>query len=244
MSELFNSRPYKIVGHRGLMGLFPENTSLGCIAAIKGGADAIEIDVQLSSDGRVFVVHDTNLLRTGSVDCDVLLSESNKILNHQVGDIDRFGADFSDCQIETLEGLCEKIEPLMAGKQIFIEIKTQSILAFGAPYVLDKIESESRVLGNRRVFISFSKTVLRLAQLRGYAIGYIVNTYDEKTQEYAKSIQPDYIIGDILKLPESGKFDGPWRWFVYDVVDKEVAEKLFERGCSYIESKDFSALLL
>ncbi|HIV81344.1 MAG TPA: glycerophosphodiester phosphodiesterase [Candidatus Salinicoccus merdavium] len=54
----------KIFGHRGAMGHYPENTMLGFNKAQEMGADGIEIDVHLTKDKQVVVMHDENLDRT------------------------------------------------------------------------------------------------------------------------------------------------------------------------------------
>ncbi|MFK4997701.1 glycerophosphodiester phosphodiesterase family protein [Bacillus sp. N9] len=55
-----------IIAHRGSAGTHPENTMDAFIAAEKYGADGVELDVQLSLDGEVVVIHDTTLDRTTS----------------------------------------------------------------------------------------------------------------------------------------------------------------------------------
>ncbi len=47
-----------MVGHRGAAGLAPENTLAAVRKAVEIGVDAVELDVQLSADGRVVVYHD------------------------------------------------------------------------------------------------------------------------------------------------------------------------------------------
>lgn len=56
---------YKI-GHRGAKGYAPENTLASFQKAIQMGVDGIELDVHLSSDGKVMVVHDATIDRTTS----------------------------------------------------------------------------------------------------------------------------------------------------------------------------------
>jgi glycerophosphoryl diester phosphodiesterase len=53
-----------IIGHRGAMGYAPENTLLSFEEALRRGADLIEMDVQLTNDGEVVVMHDTSVDRT------------------------------------------------------------------------------------------------------------------------------------------------------------------------------------
>jgi glycerophosphoryl diester phosphodiesterase len=57
--------PLKI-GHRGAAGEAPENTLASFELALRHGADGIEFDVQLSSDGVPMVIHDSRLTRTTS----------------------------------------------------------------------------------------------------------------------------------------------------------------------------------
>ncbi|MCY7749522.1 glycerophosphodiester phosphodiesterase [Bacillus inaquosorum] len=57
----------KIFAHRGASGQFPENTMLAFEKGIEAGAHGIELDVQLTKDGRIVVIHDERLDRTTSL---------------------------------------------------------------------------------------------------------------------------------------------------------------------------------
>ena len=61
----------KIYAHRGASGYAPENTLRAFALAADMGADGVELDVQISKDGRLVVFHDDELSRltgfTGSV---------------------------------------------------------------------------------------------------------------------------------------------------------------------------------
>jgi glycerophosphoryl diester phosphodiesterase len=59
-----DARGPRIVGHRGAAARAPENTASSFRAGIAAGADAIELDVGLSAEGRVVVLHDATLERT------------------------------------------------------------------------------------------------------------------------------------------------------------------------------------
>jgi glycerophosphoryl diester phosphodiesterase len=56
--------PFRLYGHRGAAAHHPENTLRSFRAALAAGADAIETDVRLSSDGEVVVFHDASGERT------------------------------------------------------------------------------------------------------------------------------------------------------------------------------------
>ena len=52
------------IGHRGASGYEPENTLIAFQKAIDINADGIELDVHLSSDGEIMVIHDETIDRT------------------------------------------------------------------------------------------------------------------------------------------------------------------------------------
>ena len=54
----------KIIAHRGASGHAPENTMAAFQLAMQQGADGIELDVMLSKDGRLVVIHDDTVDRT------------------------------------------------------------------------------------------------------------------------------------------------------------------------------------
>jgi len=54
------------IAHRGASGEAPENTLLAFELALRQGADGVEFDVHLSSDGVPVVIHDARLERTTS----------------------------------------------------------------------------------------------------------------------------------------------------------------------------------
>ncbi|KKI93030.1 hypothetical protein WQ54_05835 [Bacillus sp. SA1-12] len=53
-----------IFGHRGAAGSYPENTMCSFVAANAAGADGIELDVQMTRDGELIVIHDETVDRT------------------------------------------------------------------------------------------------------------------------------------------------------------------------------------
>ncbi|MET4645683.1 glycerophosphoryl diester phosphodiesterase [Streptomyces atratus] len=52
------------IGHRGVMGVEPENTLRSFVHAERAGMDAIELDLHLSKDGALAVMHDADVDRT------------------------------------------------------------------------------------------------------------------------------------------------------------------------------------
>lgn len=54
----------ELVGHRGARGEAPENTVAGFLVAVEAGVKAIELDVRMSADGQLMVLHDARVDRT------------------------------------------------------------------------------------------------------------------------------------------------------------------------------------
>ena len=56
--------PIRVIAHRGFSGQAPENTLVAIRQAIEVGADMVEIDVTVTADGHVILLHDETLDRT------------------------------------------------------------------------------------------------------------------------------------------------------------------------------------
>jgi glycerophosphoryl diester phosphodiesterase len=63
-TEASRTLNFLTIGHRGVMGLEPENTLRSFVAAEQAGLDVIELDLHLSSDGALVVMHDADVDRT------------------------------------------------------------------------------------------------------------------------------------------------------------------------------------
>ena len=64
MNPLLDPDARLVIAHRGSSAEAPENTLPAFEAAVRRGADAIELDVRLTADGAPVVVHDATLDRT------------------------------------------------------------------------------------------------------------------------------------------------------------------------------------
>jgi glycerophosphoryl diester phosphodiesterase len=117
-----------IFAHRGASAQAPENTLAAFELALAQQADAIELDVNLSADGEVIVIHDTTVDRTtnghGKVE-DMTLA-ALKLL-----DAGSFrGREFAGEKIPSLEEVFEAV-----GKRLFINIELKNHKAHGTDLV-------------------------------------------------------------------------------------------------------------
>ena len=65
IEQLDHDKPVLIIAHRGASAEAPENTLAAVRAALEAGAHWVEIDVQESADGTVWVFHDSDFKRMG-----------------------------------------------------------------------------------------------------------------------------------------------------------------------------------
>lgn len=107
-----------IIAHRGASGLAPENTLPAIQQALDLKVDGIEIDVHLSADQEVMVMHDATLDRT--------TNGSGPILSHTYEDLTKLdaGSYFSSEYANTTIPSLDQVLALVDGKAIlFIEVK-------------------------------------------------------------------------------------------------------------------------
>lgn len=162
-----------LIGHRGYPAKFPENTLAAFEGAMQAGCDMIELDVTLSRDRKVVVIHDDTLDRTTNGKGPVLERTLEEIKRLDAGSW--FAPRFSAERIPELSEVME----LTAGRcMLNIEIKQS---AFEAGYPIDAIEHQVvtlvRASGamNRVIISSFDKRILeRIAAMDAPpAIAYI-----------------------------------------------------------------------
>ncbi|WP_100065757.1 glycerophosphodiester phosphodiesterase [Miniphocaeibacter massiliensis] len=115
----------KIFAHRGSKGTHPENTFASIKEAVKVGADGIEIDVHLSKDRKLIVIHDETVDRTtngrGYIK-DMTLEEIKEL---DAGSW--FDEKYKDEKIPTIDELLELLNELKFKGTLNIEIKTDKI---------------------------------------------------------------------------------------------------------------------
>jgi glycerophosphoryl diester phosphodiesterase len=121
-----------LLAHRGASGYAPENTLGALKKAVELGAKAMEIDVQLTKDGKAVVIHDYFLDRltdkTGFIK-DLTLAE---IKEARVKN--RFSEEYNDEQVPTLEEFLAALP-----KDVFLNVEVKAM-------ALDKREIEDEII--------------------------------------------------------------------------------------------------
>jgi glycerophosphoryl diester phosphodiesterase len=108
----------QIIAHRGASHDAPENTLASACMAWEQGADALEVDVHLTRDGRLAVIHDPDTRRTAGTSLRVGESTLDELKQLDVGAWR--GRVFAGERISSLE---EILATVPDGKRVFIELK-------------------------------------------------------------------------------------------------------------------------
>jgi glycerophosphoryl diester phosphodiesterase len=111
----------EIIAHRGASSDAPENTLAAFRLAFEQKADAIELDVHLSRDGRIVVVHDFTTHRIGGVDKAI---REQDLCDLKLLDVGRWkDLRWMGERIPTLREALQTVPP---GKRVYIEIKSSA----------------------------------------------------------------------------------------------------------------------
>jgi glycerophosphoryl diester phosphodiesterase len=102
--KTLDGKPPLIIGHRGLPGLYPEEVIAGYRAAIAAGTDALELDLQSSSDGVLFACHNVFLSDTTDVaeHPEFASRKKSRMVDGVMTGPEWYVSDFSAAELKTL----------------------------------------------------------------------------------------------------------------------------------------------
>jgi len=178
-----------VIAHRGYSARCPENTLAAFEAAIAAGADMIELDVTLTRERRVVVIHDDHLDRT--------TDGSGEVRAHRMADINAldagswFAPRFAG---ERVPALADVLRLAKGRILVNIEIKTN---AYERGHPADAIECQVAALARRHRMVrsvlisSFGRPVLEQLAAMGNppALALISdNPADGKTVAFCRRI--------------------------------------------------------
>lgn len=224
----------KIVAHRGLSGIEPENTNAAFIAAGNRSYYGIETDIYRTCDGHFIINHDGNLARVGGVDIAVesasLEQLQSVILFDKNGEKDR--ADLHPTTLENYVSICKKY-----GKHSVLELKS-AFTDEEIERIIEIIKSYGQL--DDLTFISFNyenlKKVRRVLPDQSCQL-----LFGEVNNEIIDMLARDSIDADICYpyLTEDNikaMHDSGIKINCWTVDDAEIAKKLIEMGVDFITS--------
>ena len=167
------TKSVEIIAHRGASYLAPENTMASVMLGWEKGAD-VEVDVHLSKDNRIIVIHDSSTKRTGKIDLIVKDTPSRELRKLDVGSFkaEKFAG-------ERIPFLADVIETIPPGRKLYVEIKCEKEVL----PILEKLITESSKM-SQIVIIGFDlETVTMSKQLIDVPTYWLKGTEKDKETE-------------------------------------------------------------
>ena len=193
-----------IYGHRGASGHAPENTLEAFRLAMEMGADGFELDVHLSKDGELVVIHDETVDRTtdgtGFVR-DLTLAQLKEL------DACNGMAAYRGAKIPTLGEVFDLVRD--THHIVNVEIKTDE---WFYPQIEEKCLALAAEKGveDRVIYSSFNHyTLIKMRQLKPDAkLGMLFGDIMVEPWKYAEQLQVDYLHPMKMNIYVAGSAEG------------------------------------
>ncbi len=170
-----------IIAHRGFSARYPENTMAAFEAAAGAGAHMIELDVNLSKDRQLVVIHDATVDRTTDGAGAVRELTTEQLFQLDAGSW--FDPRFAGERIPTLRQVLEAVKGRL---QVNIEIKPE---AFEPQGPADGVERQ----------------VVTLVRKMGMAAEVLVSSFQWQLLERVRVLDPDIALGLLSDVPADGR---------------------------------------
>ena len=224
----------KILAHRGVSLTAPENTMSAFAAAVEQGLAGIELDVQMSKDGHLIVIHDERADRTTNGKGLVKDMTLEEIKNLDAGSW--FAEKYSGVKIPVLEEVLE----LIGQREFIINIELKSgIIQY--PGLEERVLKAVKKCGllDRTILSSFNHySLLKIKEISEDArIGVLYYAGLVDPWEYGRNLKayslhpffPSVTEQMVKECLEQGLQVIP-----FTVKDKETAKKLIDFGVEYV----------
>ncbi|EOH92755.1 hypothetical protein UAW_02794 [Enterococcus haemoperoxidus ATCC BAA-382] len=167
----------KIIAHRGSKGTHPENTLAAFKEAVRVGSDGIELDVQLSKDNHLIVLHDETIDRTTNGHGDVGSLTLSELKQFDAGSW--FEKNPMVQEVPTLEEVVMLLKKENFQGLLNIEIKT------------DKIHYEG-----------IEKIIVQLMKSQRWSFDYMYSSFYFKSLEKIWDIEKNHNIASVFGMSE------------------------------------------
>lgn len=142
----------ELIAHRGYSGITPENTKLSFEAAAIFKFDGVEMDVHLTKDNQLVIIHDEDTARTSLLKMDIASSSLATLKKCDFGKF--FKINVEKQTILTLDEFFEQF--LDKFKVINIEIKTDIVIYKNIEKLLDECLKRWPGSEKKVIFSSFN----------------------------------------------------------------------------------------
>ena len=150
-----------ILGHRGARGYAPENTMSSFRTALEQGVDGIELDVQMSKDGKIVVCHDHSLERTSNGKGWIIDHTREELRELDFGSW--FSPQFAGEKIPTLREVLQWAAPTRL--LVNVEIKNGPVIYEGIEEKVSALIRECRMVERVVVSSFYHPSLVKMKQL-------------------------------------------------------------------------------
>lgn len=232
----------KIIAHRGASFYSPENTIAAFKLAENLGADGIEMDVHITKDGKLVIIHDESTGRTGNADHKIESCDFETLGKIDVGSW--FGSEFRNERIPLLEDVLKNTSDQL---ELYIEIKTgtESIDTFVELVKRFEPRNDKIVVisFNYEVVAELKKVLPRIKSLWIVQFGFNVaierkmydNVFKKIKMANLDGISTNADLGHCKNMAKDIKKNG-WIWNVWTVDNPYIATQMTKLGVTSITS--------
>lgn len=225
-----------IIAHRGASHAAPENTLASFRLAWEEGADGIEGDFYLSSDGEVVCIHDADTQRVAGTKL-VITKTAWKVL----AALDVGSWKSPAFKNERIPRLGEVLDILPSNKRFFIEIKDGPRIVAPIKRILEERHADPKQV----VLISFNPKVIEACrkELPAYQAHWISNLKDFSTKRDGYDATLTRCGAQGFQFDAKAPVDPAWLGQLRDkgvfltawtVDDPEIARKMISYGVNHI----------
>ena len=189
---------FDLQGHRGAVGLFPENSIIGFIETVKLGVTTLEMDVVITKDNKVLVSHEPWISNKKCIDIrgndisDDILTENIYIMNFD--EIKNFDCGTLPNPDHVDQKKVSVIKPLLKEVISKVEGVSQSKIRYN-------IEIKSQIVGDQIFHPKFNEFVdLVVSDIRSKNIEsrVTIQSFDFRVLKYLKNQYPSFKISMLV----------------------------------------------
>ncbi|SDP86583.1 glycerophosphoryl diester phosphodiesterase [Mucilaginibacter sp. OK268] len=258
LSTVFAQQKLDVEGHRGGMGLMPENTIASMLNGVKTGVRTLELDLNITSDGKVVVSHDqwmssAIMLKPDGSEITPAEEKSMALYKMTYDSIRRFDAGTKPNVRFPKQARLKTYKPLLSDLIDSVEAYVKKNKLKPVYY---NIETKSTPAGDGiynpapDVFVKIMMDVINSKHINKRVI---IQSFDVRTLQVLHKTDPkmklSYLVGkidvdeDLKKLGFTPNIYSPYFTFVNaDIVKKAHENKMLILPWTVDEEKDMKAL--
>ena len=258
LSSVFAQQKLDVEGHRGGMGLMPENTIASMLNGVKTGVRTLELDLNITSDGKVVVSHDqwmssAIMLKPDGSEITPAEEKSLALYKMTYDSIRRFDAGTKPNVRFPKQARLKTYKPLLSDLIDSVEAYVKKNKLKPVYY---NIETKSTPAGDGiynpapDVFVKIMMDVINSKHINKRVI---IQSFDVRTLQVLHKTDPkmklSYLVGkidvdeDLKKLGFTPDIYSPYYTFVNaDIVKKVHDDKMLILPWTVDEEKDMKSL--